>query len=113
MPEIALFTKRFKFSASYEQGDKIFGHNYILSITVDDISQTQEQKLCDVVEKRILSKVHSRDMSLHVDFLRGVDITERNLLKEFYSQISPEINFCVIKEMSLDRDETTHLRMSF
>ena len=105
----ALWTKLFYFSASFSRGDKVYGHNYTLSVTVH-FSETLSE---DGVEKKIndslIQKIHSRDLGLDVDFLRKTEITDFNLLKNFSKIISTAIKPAKLHSLSLDHDSRTKL----
>lgn len=100
-------TKFFRFSASHSSGSRIFGKNYILEITLDAVSSDREDVLEEKVSESLIRKLESRDLGLHVDFLKGIEITDGNLLKTFWSVLQKTLPGFKIRSMTLQRDETT------
>ncbi len=104
-----LWTKLFHFSASFSKGAEVRGHNFTLAVTAEYADGMDEAAVEEKIEKALIRKVHSRDLSLHVDFLRGVDITDHNLLKAFLGIISREIAPIRLHSLALERDARTRL----
>ncbi len=94
-----LLTKSFSFSASHTQDSRIFGHNYILSVTIRSSDESAEAMLQEAVEKNVLAKVHSRDL--------GHNITQAGLLKSFLEQLAPKLPSMEITSLVLERDART------
>lgn len=95
-----LFTKSFPFSASHTRGSQVFGHNYILSVTVRTTEDdSAEARMIEVIEKDILLKVHSRDL--------GENITLSGLLRTFWKDITPKLLPFEITSLVLERDART------
>ena len=87
----ALLTKLFYFSSSFARGREIHGHNFILSVTVEFTSKTNESRIEEKIQRSVIQPIHSRDLGLDVDFLKNTPITELNLLKVFTRIIKNEI----------------------
>ena len=92
-------TKSFAFSASHTQGGRVFGHNYLLSVTVESSDETAETTLQSAVETNILPRVHSRDL--------GESVTQAGLLKGFWQELAPKLPAMKITSLVLERDPRT------
>ena len=105
------WTKLFYFSASFSRGPEIHGHNYTLIATLHYSGKFDEAAIEQKIKKSIIDKIHSRDLGLDVDFLRGTKITDFNLLKIFSKIIAGEIKPARLAGLSLERDKNTRLSM--
>lgn len=103
----ATVTKFFRFSASHSSGSRIFGKNYLLEIILDAVPLDRELAFEKKVLEKLIKKLGSRDLGLHVDFLKGVEITDRNLLEAFWRVLREAAPDFEIRSMTLQRDETT------
>ena len=101
------FTKHFPFSASHESSGKIIGHNYVLGVTVAGApGRTEEEALERGVRETLIGRLESRDLGLHVDFLKGKDITDENLLRAFADLLSNHLKQTLVC-LTLERDRRT------
>ena len=101
------FTKHFPFSASYESSGKIYGHNYILGVTVSAaLDRSAEEAFERDVRDVLVSRLESRDLGLHVDFLKGIAITDENLLRVFASILKNRLPW-PLESLTLERDRRT------
>ena len=100
-------TKFFRFSASHSTGSRVSGKNYIFEITIDAVSPDQELVFEKKVLEKLVRKLESRDLGLHVDFLKGVEITDGNLLEAFWRVLQESAPGFEIRSMALQRDDTT------
>ena len=99
-----LLTKSFSFSSSYEQGSKVLGHNYELEVTVDALDESSEKILEAKVQRLVIDRIHSRDLSLQTDFLpKDVPVTDGLLLETFWRALSPAVGPAVLRRLSLKR----------
>ncbi len=106
-----LLTKTFHFSASYSKAGKVFGHNYTLGATIQSADPDSERVLEEKVNAFIIHRVESRDLGLHVDFLKGVPINDQNLLNIFWEIVEREIKPLVLSRLTLARDERSQVAM--
>ena len=104
-------TKTFYFSASHSHEGKIFGHNYTLGVTTQAADQDSERILEEKVNGSILQRVQSRDLGLHVDFLKGISINDQNLLEVFWKILDREMKPLVLLKLTLARDKRTQVTM--
>ena len=88
------------------------GHNYILSVTTEPLDHASEAVVDKKVREALVQKIDSRDLGLHVDFLKNIEITDTNLLKVFWEIIRLEINPVELTSLSLERDERTQALIS-
>ncbi len=100
-------TKFFRFSASHSLGNRVFGKNYILETTLDALSPDKELEFEKKVLEKLIKRLESRDLGLHVDFLKGIEITDRNLLEAFWRVLREAVPAFEIRSMTLQRDDTT------
>ena len=103
----ALLTKFFRFSASHAAGEKIYGHNYVLGVTVDALTPAAERSFETAVESALIQRLESRDLGLHVDFLKGIEITDAGLLHAFWKVLEEKIKPARLRSLSLERDSRT------
>ena len=103
----ALLTKFFRFSASHSVGDKIYGHNYSLGVTVQALSLEEEKRFELLVEDTLIRRLESRDLGLHVDFLKSTPIEDSALLDAFWKLLEEKIKPARLRSLSLDRDSRT------
>lgn len=106
-------TKYFHFSASHQYRDKVFGHNYVLGITLGSLNEADEEKLIKNIHTHLIDKVHSRDLGMGVDFLKGKEINDRTLLESFAKIIEGVIPVSTLKSLTLKRDERTLAALVF
>ncbi len=100
-------TKRFPFSASYASNGKVYGHNYVLEATFDYVDPAAEARIEKQIKDSLISKMESKDLGLHVDFLKGVTIREDLLLETFFRIAAAAIAPARILSLSLERDAKT------
>jgi 6-pyruvoyl-tetrahydropterin synthase len=103
----ALLTKLFHFSASHALGDKIYGHNYVLGVTVKALSLADEKKFQDGVQSSLIQSLESSDLGLDVDFLKGQEISDENLLRIFWKILEKALSPITLISLSLERDSRT------
>ena len=104
-----LWTKFFYFSASFSRGLHVYGHNYTLAVICEFTDKLDETVLENKIQAALIQKIHSRDLSLDVDFLKNMEITDYNLLKVFSEIISKQIHPVRLHALSLERDSRTKL----
>ena len=104
-------TKTFYFSASHSRAGKIFGHNYTLGVTTQVADEDSERILEEKVNEAILRRVQSRDLGLHVDFLKGISISDQNLLEVFWNILERKMKPLALLKLTLARDERTQVTM--
>ena len=100
-------TKSFPFSASYESEGRAVGRNFTLWVTVDALEEGAEREFEAVIERELVSKLHTRDLSQHVDFLKGVPIRDTELLRVFWGRLSKPLAPYHLKRLALQRDART------
>ena len=105
-------SKLFYFSASYSKEDKVFGHNYILEATAEISDEPSEIFFENAIRESLIKKLESRDLGLHVDFLKEVELTEQNILKAFWEVIQKSITPLSLVSLSLQRDKQTKRTLS-
>jgi len=108
----AVLTKVFLFSASYEKDHKIFASNYRLDVTTVTLDELGEADFEKKIQESLIQKIHSRDLGLHVDFLKGVTITETALLQIFSERIKKTIAPLPLFGLSLERDNLSKITLS-
>ena len=87
----AVSTLRFPFSASLSKNGKIYGHNYILSVGLRGAGEVQGEAARLLVQRVLIDKLHSQDLTLHVDFLKNIEPTQENLLRTFWDVLEKEL----------------------
>ncbi len=107
-----ILTKFFHFSASHSRGGKVIGKNYILEISIRATSAEEELEFEGKVQSGLIGCLESRDLGLHVDFLKGLDLTDLNLLKAFWAKAQEAVPFAEILSLSLTRDAKTKTTLS-
>ena len=108
----AEFTKSFAFSASYSSGGRSVGRNFTLQITVEASDEARERELEMIVERELISRVHLRDLSEGVDFLKNVEKTDEALLRAFWTRLSKPLGTYHPKRLALQRDARTITTLS-
>lgn len=108
----AVLTKVFHFSASYEKNHKIFASNYRLGVTTSALDESDEADFEKKIQESLIQKIHSRDLGLHVDFLKSVAITETALLQIFSERIKNTIAPLPLFALSLERDDCSKITLS-
>ena len=98
-----LLTKFFRFSASHAAGQKVYGHNYVLGVTVEPLSLEGEKGLEETVGTTLIDRLQSRDLGLHVDFLKGLEINDANLLRSFWKVLEGAVKPAKLRSLSLER----------
>ena len=106
-----LLTKTFHFSASHSKAGKVFGHNYTLGVTIQSADSDSERVLEEKVNAFIIHRVESRDLGLHVDFLKGIPISDQNILNIFWEILEREIKPLGLSRLTLARDERSQVTM--
>ena len=106
------FTKTFDFSASFSRDGKVYGHNYTLGITTDWMDEKAEALFETKVRESLIKKMESRDLGLHVDFLKGAKLNDENLLAVFWPILKKEMHPYPLHRLSLQRDKRTKVDMS-
>ncbi|GEM_PF-1043193 len=105
-------TKHFPFSASYASGGKIYGHNYLLSVTLEIADERSESAIENRIDEELISKMHSKDLGLDVAFLKGVAITDAHLLTAFWPLIEKVVAPSTLVSLELRRDKRTSTRLA-
>lgn len=100
-------TKVFHFSASHASGTRILGKNYVLEITLTAVSPSEESAFEKKVREHLIAQLESRDLGLDVDFLRGIEITDGNLLEIFWRRVKEAAPGIELQSMTLQRDAMT------
>jgi len=103
----AELTKSFAFSASYRSGARSVGANYILFVTLPALDEFAEKEMEAVVQKELISKVHTRDLSENVDFLKGVEVSDSGLLRAFREKLEKPLAGRGLRRLALQRDART------
>jgi len=103
----AELTKAFAFSASFSAGTRAIGRNYILLVTVEALEESRERLFEECVQKELISRVHSRDLTSQVDFLKGVEMTDASLLAAFWKRLASPLADYRPKRFALQRDTKT------
>ena len=83
------------------------GYNYTLGVTTDFVDEEAERRMAEKIEKGLIKKLESRDLDVHVDFLKDVEINDLNLLKAFWKIMKKEIAPNKILSLSISRDGKT------
>ena len=83
------------------------GHDYLLSVTTEALDENLETEIESKIQKVLIQKMDSRDLGLHVHFLKNIEITDTNLLKAFWKLVEPAIKPVRLKSMCLERDSRT------
>ncbi len=107
-----ILTKTFHFSASHSRAGKVIGKNYTLEISIRAVPAKEELEFERKVQSGLICSLESRDLGLHVDFLKGQDLTEGNLLKAFWARAQEAAPFVKILSLSLTRDAKTKTTLS-
>lgn len=105
-------SKRFPFSSSFSRDGKVYGYNYSLHLLTDAVSPAEESALEARISEELIRHIHSRDLSSDVDFLKGVAITDENLLKVFWGIVQKAIHPHRLRALTLERDSRTSLTLS-
>ncbi|MBI3315410.1 MAG: hypothetical protein HYZ87_00325 [Candidatus Omnitrophica bacterium] len=88
-------------------------HNYTLNVTVDaSDADGLEERLTRQVREALIDKVHSRDLGLHVDFLKGSTINELNLTTVFWGIVKKAISPVKLLSLTLEKDSHSQLTLS-
>ena len=103
----AELTKAFAFSASHRSGVRFIGANYILFLTLPALDEAAEKELDAVVQAELIAKLHTRDLSDGVDFLKGVEITDAGLLRAFRERLEKPLARHGLRRLALQRDART------
>lgn len=103
-----LHTRLFRFSASHAVGDRHLGHNYVLGVTVEGVRRaSDEELLAGGVEEALIRKLDSKDLGLHVDFLKNVPLEDESLLRTFWGILEARLAPLKIRRLTLERDSRT------
>lgn len=100
-------TKFFSFSACHTVSGRVLGRNYRFGITVEWVSQDQEDRLVAIVQREVIAKVHSRDLGESVDFLKNIRIDDGSLLESFEKRLSALLSDFKVIRLVLERDSET------
>lgn len=100
----ALFTKYFRFSASFSKGEKVIGHNYVLGVTFPVQPEEAESALVERIEASLVRPMESRDLGAAVEFLKGVPPDDRSLLEAFWPRAERALAPVPLESLSLERD---------
>jgi hypothetical protein len=76
------------------------------------VSPVEESALEAQVWEELIRHVHSRDLSSGVDFLKGVTITDENLLNVFWGIVQKAIHPHRLRALTLERDSRTSYTLS-
>ncbi len=106
-----LWTKSFHFSASFVRDGRVYGHNFNLLVTLRHADGMDESAVEKTIEESLIQKIHSRDLSTHVDFLKNIPITDLNLLTAFDKIISSLISPLKLHSLALERDSRTRFTL--
>jgi hypothetical protein len=90
----------------------VVGHNYVLGVTTRALSEADERIFEEKIEASLIHKLQSRDLGLHVEFLKGIEINDENLLRAFWKILGPQIRPNPLLSLSLKRDDRTVFVMS-
>lgn len=88
------------------------GHNYVLTVVTGPLDERLEAALEERVMRCLIQKLDSSDLGLHVDFLKGIEMNEAELLKAFWGVLSNEVPPIRIRSLSLKRDKKTRVTLS-
>jgi hypothetical protein len=105
-------TRFFPFSASYEQNGGMRAFNYTLGITIEPAGNFAETEFDQKVEAALIRKIESRDLGLHVDFLKGVELNDSSILRAFWAVIEKEIQPSKIYSLCLDKNKKTRVALT-
>ena len=100
-------TKYFSFSASRESGGRVFGHNFILGVTVDAAGEDAERRLVHSVETGLIRTLESRDLGLDVELLKGGPTSDAELLSAFRPVLEKAAAPQKLRRLTLERDKRT------
>ena len=77
-----------------------------------ELAPEEEERFVRTVESALIQKLESRDLSLDVDFLKGVSISDLNLLKVFWVRITERLAPIRLHAMTLARDKRTRTTLT-
>lgn len=100
-------TKFFPFSCSFSKDGKVWGRNFRLGLTTHAMDEKTEDIFVQTVKDKLIRHVDSKDLGIHVDFLKNWDKTDLGLLRAFKAFLKPDIAPVTLKSLSLERDENT------
>lgn len=106
------FHKKFYFSSSFTKEDKVIGHNFMLEVTTPLLNDEEASRLESKVQTSLIRRLDSQDLGLHVDFLKGVILTDENLLKAFWEVLSRELAPTPLLSLALEKDKNTRVSLS-
>ena len=106
------FTKYFYFSAAHERAGRVYGHNYVLGVTVEGTGEEERLFPAEKIEREFIGKLESRDLGLDVDFLKGATLTEGGLLRRFWPILQRMAAPHCLRSLSLQSDRRTFARLS-
>ena len=107
-----LLVKKFPFSASFERAGRHFGHNYVLTVEAEPAAGVGEEEITARVDRTLIRKMESRDLGLHVDFLKNTELSDANLLGTFWKILEDELKPAVITRLGLQKDARTETTLS-
>lgn len=77
-------------------------------VVVEGLDPVQESAFVEKVQEALISKLHNCDLSMDVDFLKGLPITDVNLLEAVHAVLARSIDpHCKLVSLELDRDSST------
>lgn len=100
-------TKTFAFSACHTHSGRVLGRNYLFKITLEWLPEDREKAVSEIVQREILSKVHTRDLGEDVYFLKKAVIDEASILQAFWQRLSGPLSGFRVKCLTLQRDSET------
>ena len=104
-------TKFFNFSASYETKGRIIGHNYVLGVTMDYLTEEDEISVSQKIQHDLIDQIHSKDFGLHVGFLKNKEIVDALLLGSFSEILKKSIFPLKIHTLTLKKDDRTSVSL--
>ena len=105
--------KSFPFSSSFERDGQIHGYNFTLVLTAAIRDDFDEKHITQTVQRELIQKIHSKDLSVHVDFLKGNKISDVFLLKKFSSILLNKLKPLKMVSLALRRDDRTRTELVF
>lgn len=105
-----VWTLSFPFSSSYAERERIRAYNFILHASLEGLSGPEfEQPLKEKIENGLIHKIHSKDLGLHVDFLKGLELNEEVILNAFWDELNGLVAPARLRTLTLERDDRTKI----
>lgn len=113
MPPRIQLTKSFRFSACFQQGERVHGHNYVLALSVDAPEERLEARLEGEVDRVLIRHLHTRDLGRDVHFIKKGSVSDKNLLLAFHRELLRNRFPFRLRSLELKRDDRTitHLKL--